>query len=429
MTFINSKLKRRISKTITLALAATLMFTMCFGTAETVEAKQKDKVSDVLKCTGDYIYSKVQEPCYGSIGGEWAVYGLKVAGYPVHKNYFKTYKESVEKAVKEGYRGKPGILHDKKYTEYSRVVFAYGKLGFDPRNVAGYDLLEKLADYDNVVWQGINGPIWALRALDSGKYEIPKSPNVAKQATRDLYIEAILSAQLKDGGWDISGKSADPDITAMALQALAPYRDKAKVKKATDRAINALSKIQNANGKYSSGGAANSESCSQVIWALTIIGINADTDKRFIKGGKSVVDALLTFYDEKTGGFRHVNTAQGGYEATVNQMATEQAYYALASYKYHVAKARITKLSVPSKRNLKVIWEKQSMADGYKVTISTNKNFNKNVKNSTISKKATVSKKFKNLKSGTYYAKVRAYRNIDGRKVYGDYSAVKKLKI
>ena len=422
--------QRRIKKTITLILAATLMITMCFGSFETAEAKEKDKVSDVLKCTGDYIYSKVKEPCYGAIGGEWAVYGLKEAGYPVSDNYYKTYKKSVEKAVKEGYRGKPGTLHDKKYTDYSRVVFAYGKLDFDPTNVAGYDLLEKLADYDKVKWQGINGPIWALRALDSGGYDMPDAPKGAVQATRNMYIDFILDAQLPDGGWDIVSKNADPDMTAMALQALAPYRNKAKVKKATDKALEVLSEIQNANGGYSSGGAANSESCSQVIWALTLLGIDADTDTRFIKGGKSVVDALLTFYDKKTGGFRHVNTAQGGYEATVNQMATEQAYYALASYKYDVAKARITKLSAPSKSSLKVTWEKQSTADGYEVTITTNKNFKKNVNKSAVSKNSTVTKTFKSLKSGnTYYARVRAYRNIDGHKVYGDYSAVKKLKI
>ena len=38
------------------------MITMCFGSFETAEAKEKDKVLDVLKCTGDYIYSKVKEP-------------------------------------------------------------------------------------------------------------------------------------------------------------------------------------------------------------------------------------------------------------------------------------------------------------------------------------------------------------------------------
>ena len=59
-------------------------------------------------------------------------------------------------------------------------------------------------------------------------------------------------------------------------------------------------------------------------WVFAYLsGVNPNTDKRFVKNGKSIVDALLTFHDEKTGGFRHVNKASGGFQPVVDQMATE----------------------------------------------------------------------------------------------------------
>ena len=66
-----------------------------------------------------------------------------------------------------------GNLHDKKYTEYSRVIVALTAIGKNPADVAGYNLLTPLGDYEKTIWQGMNGPIWALIALDSGNYDMP----------------------------------------------------------------------------------------------------------------------------------------------------------------------------------------------------------------------------------------------------------------
>ncbi|MFQ7103154.1 MAG: hypothetical protein ACLRQA_08925, partial [Anaerovoracaceae bacterium] len=128
------------------------------------------------------------------------------------------------------------------------------------------------------------------------------------------------------GGWALSGTAADPDITAMAIQSLAPYYDSdADVKEAVDKAVEKLSQIQKSDGGFASWGTVNSESCAQVIVALTALGIDPDEDERFIKNGRSVVDAMMTFAVDG-GGFRHVSSG------SVNGMATEQAYYALAAY-------------------------------------------------------------------------------------------------
>ena len=188
------------------------------------------------------------------------------------------------------------MLHEKKYTEYSRVILALTALGEDVTDVGGYNLLKPLSDYDQTIWQGINGPIWALIALDSHNYEIPTAAKGKTQTTRENLIARILSQELSQGGWAMSGAKADPDITGMAVQALAPYySSNASVKGAVDRALARLSALQNADGGYASWGQINSESCSQVIVALTAMGINPAADKRFVKNGKSVVDALAAY--------------------------------------------------------------------------------------------------------------------------------------
>ena len=143
------------------------------------------------------------------------------------------------------------MLHERKYTEYSRVILALTAIGRDPSKVAGYNLLMPLGDFEKTIWQGLNGPIWALIALDSGNYEIPKNPAAKTQATRQLYIDEILNSQMKGGGWSLTGTGdSDVDISAMALQALAKYQDQKAVKTATDKALTYLSKVQDSKGGY-----------------------------------------------------------------------------------------------------------------------------------------------------------------------------------
>ena len=171
--------------------------------------------------------------------------------------------------------------------------------------------------------QGINGPIWALIALDSAPYDIPEDPDAPVQATRDAYVDYILDAQLADGGWALTGGDADADLTAMALQALGGYAGRPEVAAAIDAALDCLSGLQSETGAFSSWGEESAESCAQVIVALTGLGIDLN-DARFTRGGHSALDALLSFQTAE-GGFRH--TAEGG----ADLMATEQAVYALAA--------------------------------------------------------------------------------------------------
>lgn len=270
-----------------------------------------------------FMQKAVPNPQVGSIGGEWAVLGLARSGINVPESYYQKYYATVEQYVKQ----RSGVLHAQKYTEYSRVIVALSAIGKDARNVGGYDLTKPLADYDKTIWQGMNGPIWALIALDSANYPMPEDGTAATQASRQMYIDRILDRQLSDGGWSLTGEGAsDPDITGMALQALAKYQNQPAVKTATEEALSCLSAKQDEKGGFSSWGSNNSESCVQVLTALCELGISLD-DPRFVKNGNTVLDNLMTFY-RKGAGFSHTADGSGN-----NQMAAEQGFYALVAAK------------------------------------------------------------------------------------------------
>ena len=151
---------------LSLLLSMALCFTLCFGSSGFAQAASYDQTKAAFTKCGDYLYNENDAPRFGSIGGEWIIYGLGHAGHAMSDSYLAAYRKSVEKALEEGYRGAKGIFHDKKFTEYSRVIVAMSAVGMDATDVDGYDLTAPLADFVNVKWQGMNGPIWALIALE-----------------------------------------------------------------------------------------------------------------------------------------------------------------------------------------------------------------------------------------------------------------------
>lgn len=160
------------------------------------------ELEDAVAQSAAYMLAAVPSPRIGSIGGEWAVLGLARSGCDVPQAYWDGYYEAVEQEVVS--RG--GVLDENKYTEYSRVIAALTAIGADPSNVGGYDLLTPLGDFEKTVRQGVNGPIWALIALDAGRYEVPVNTGAKTQATRQLYIDELLSRQLTGGGWSLTGR-------------------------------------------------------------------------------------------------------------------------------------------------------------------------------------------------------------------------------
>lgn len=282
--------------------------------------KAAKELGDIYKTTGDYI-EKLPGDELNGFGSEWYILGLARSGRKVFDDYYKAIEKYVSENIDEN-----GRLDEKRATDNAKLVLVLSALDKDVTDVGGHDLLKALSDMDYVTQQGLSGAIYALLAFDCRSYDVPSADKNVEQTSREGLVKYILDKQLKDGGWAYSGDKAEPDMTAMALQALAAYyKTDAKVKEAADKAVTCLSKLQNTTGGYDSYGSVNSESAAQVITALTALGIDPDNDARFVKNGASVLDSLCGFYVDG-GGFRHVS------DGKLDPTATAQGYYALAAY-------------------------------------------------------------------------------------------------
>lgn len=421
-------MKRIISVLVTAVMIFTAAFQCSFAAQVTAE--------EAYSSTGKTIYENTvqniaKESAYGS---EWHILGLARSQYAGCDEIFEKYYEDVVKKIKDS----KGVLSKNKYTEYSRVIVAVKAIGRNPKNTGGYDVTAKLLEKENVAIQGLNGPIWALIALNTDGYA---DSSAEFKKTAKEYISYILDAEKDGGGWSLNSSetNADADITGMALTALAPYyKEDSRVKEAADRALAWLSEVQKDDGAYASWGTVNSESCAQVTVALTSLGIDPNKDERFIKNGKSVIDGLLGFYTD--GGFKHVSTGK------LNAMATEQGYYALTAYfrftggktslydmsdtgdatPAALTKAKIVSVKSVSKKGVKITWNKVKTAKGYQIKYSAKKN----MKGAKTATSGSLSKKITKLKSGKrYYFKVRAYKSADGSRIYGGWSSVKSVKV
>ncbi len=283
-----------------------------------------------------YIQSAVSAPVVSYLFGEWAVLGQARAKVPLSEAYIAAYYEKVVAYVQKN-MGADGVLVDPEsrnptVTDNERIILALTAIGKDPANVGGKNLLTALQDKDimkvtDTSNTDINGLVMGLLALNSRNYTSDTS----------WLVQAVLAQQNEDGSWSASADTksvGDVDMTAMALQALAPYyKDGGNetVNTAVEKALNWLS------GKYRSG-YDSSESCAQVVIALSALNLDANTDARFTKTveGKtlSVLGNLLQYRVAENGGFKHQFT-----DKAVNEMATEQALCAMAAYARFTEKA------------------------------------------------------------------------------------------
>lgn len=232
-------------------------------------------------------------------------------------------KDELESAIIETYNS-GGY---KKATDGQRIAILLSALKGNPQDVLGDGKINILADvvYMNpkVKNGGINALSYGLIALDTNDFVLPDNAIVS----REDIINSILNLQLKDsGGFTLAGNNPDPDITAIVITALAPYYQKdRRVAKAIELALDYLSEVQTDNGGFKSYGIECCESVSQVIIALTSLGIDITGDKRFVKNGNTPIEALMQF---KVSGGTYSHTL-GGKE---NNIATGQAFLAFSAY-------------------------------------------------------------------------------------------------
>ncbi|NLV20658.1 MAG: hypothetical protein GXY49_01485, partial [Syntrophomonadaceae bacterium] len=186
------------NKTRIIAVALILILVLTLPVAAQ-DKRPSSELQTYLQSTAAWLVRTVPQPASGSVGGEWAVMGMARSDCDVSQDWFDAYYNNLLASVQAA----EGVISTRKYTEYSRVILALTALGKDPAEVGGYNLLTMLGDYDKVLAQGINGPIFAMLALDSGAYAIPVCTGARQQASREMYIDYILNRQNADGGWSL----------------------------------------------------------------------------------------------------------------------------------------------------------------------------------------------------------------------------------
>ncbi len=288
----------------------------------------------------------------GTSSGDWYPIGLSGLGMDEnYTGYLALLKDNIERRYAQD-----GGLDRVKATEWHRTSLAVLASGGDPTTLCkdeNGNTINLIADgvYNrgrtlSLGAQGISGWIWGLIALDGRFYDVPDDAYYS----REDIIKEILCRQLDDGGFAMSGSVSDPDITAMAIQALAPYYNDEKeytytlsetgnvkaatVRAVTDEALERLSSLQLDTGDYRSWGLRNSGSVCQVTVALCSLGIDPLADVRFIKNGNTLWDGLMIYHMPDGGfvsSFAYDEENPSSEPDKSNSMAGEQALYAIAA--------------------------------------------------------------------------------------------------
>ena len=316
---ISNSIKGNTMKKLCTAFAALFIIILTLAAPVSAESNSLSDAEKTVSWVKSQYGADINSPLINSAfcknagkpQGDWYVIALKKLG--VEDNY-GDYLSALTAYISGKYA--QGAENSLNPTDYYRMIIAIKACGGDPCNMDGYDLVaDRIFCLENPAKQGINGWIWALIALDSSNY--PQPHNAVN--TREKIIGEILAKQLPDGGFAMTGTKAEPDVTAMALQALAPYYNKVGFENATaaiEKAVDCLSEIQLQNGGYSSWGVENSESASQVVIALCSLGISPE-DSGFTKDNS--LFAELMSYQLSDGGFAHIKGDEKGADITARQ--------------------------------------------------------------------------------------------------------------
>ena len=270
---------------------------------------------------GDLLKDRELFPAGDSVC-DWLAMAMALSGA---KECYSDYLAALKAYVEDAY-AKNGYLDRNKATEYHRIALTVLALGGDPTHFgtkpdgSAIDLIaEGTYNYARDPGaQGLNGWIWALLALDAKDTEVPDD---ARYSREDM-VNAIVIAQEPDGGFGLIPGKSDVDITAMAVQALAPYEDQLETE--IDAALSYLSGQLTDTCGYIAYDDENAESTAQVILALCALGIDPETDSRFVKGEYTPLTELSRFR-EADGTYRHVLEGAG------DGLATAQSVLALVA--------------------------------------------------------------------------------------------------
>ncbi|MBO7405386.1 MAG: terpene cyclase/mutase family protein, partial [Clostridia bacterium] len=258
-----------------IAVLLTVFFPMPAHAAANDTVGQAERLIDGIltsKCGGSeksLVQTWLDGGLADGIGGsaEWYVLGLSQSGETYD---FSAYAHSLA-----------AYLREKNVSSATtREKFALSAMAADGSTAYAAEILP-----DSLGKQGVMSWIYGLHILNNGV----EADGIAAGSA----VDALLEAECADGGWTILGTVADTDVTAMAVQALAPHADDPEVKDALERAVDLLAGRQHEDGDcVGFGGAINPESTAQVLAALSAVGIDCAEDARFLRGGRTLIDGI-----------------------------------------------------------------------------------------------------------------------------------------
>ena len=287
----------------------TITITVTNGSTADIDVKAK--AEEGINSAVTYITEKHSTDGY-AYGDEWLIYALLRNGVEISSDVQDAYYQSAAAEVKKWNA-------DQKPTDIERVALTLTAMGKDITDVDGTDLVSMICNSEKLS-DGSNELIYALMALDAANAAIPADA----KWSRNTIIEAMLGFQNEDGGFGLTGKdSTSVDMTAMALQALAPYQERTEVKEAIDRAVSCLKEEMRDDFGYGT-----SESTAQVLLALSCLGIDpTSAEVGFGTPNFNMITNLMK-YRQNDGGFSHLSNLTKSQE-----MSTVQVLQALDAYK------------------------------------------------------------------------------------------------
>ena len=415
------------------------------------------KIYDTTFKSGKYV------PGVEDSSGLYTVFSLARAGFKADKFYdavyakvkaqlgaIKTSKGKFYDDINEKYVSQESILKDGKASQtYAKIALCVTALGKDASNVNGFNLIDKLVDKSIYEASSVySRETMILMAIDSKDYELKTGDKYLTRAELVNKTVADVDGQIKTS---IDWNSIDSAV--MQIQPLYVYEtkaiegiDRAAVKKACDKVFNFMYNMQGADGKYGDSYSANNVwTAAQVMITAGLFNIDVAAEENgtdLIKNGVTLYDDAFDFVDTDKNTvdenlmkfqpeqlLRGLNAAVRASEKSelmlpvesVAYTASDDATYTLPT-ETKLAKAKISKLTA-GKKQLTVKFAKVKNAKSYKVQVSTDKKFKKNVTTKTTKSTSLTIKKLKTNKK--YYVRVQA---VAGKKT-GAYSAVKNVKV
>lgn len=244
-------------------------------------------------------------------GSDWAIITMLRGGKTIDSAILTEYTESLTETVK-------GWDENVKPTDAAKAVLAFTIMDKNACNIEGVNLIDLICNSERLE-SGTNELAYSLLAIYASGGEIPQDAIWNK----DDIIEKLLTFQTENGGFGLfDTETADVDMTAICVQALAPYISDEAVAASIDKAVDFLSGAISEDWDYD-----NPNTTAQVLLALASLGIDVtDPANGFGNGdGENIVTVLENYRNTDGNGYL--------YNSSVNTMATYQIMQGYDAYR------------------------------------------------------------------------------------------------